>query len=136
LTTAQRIVLMRATLWLAAVRLALWLAPLPRVWSWFCKSEHAHGGRSIPRAEVATIRWAVQAAGRRMPGATCLVRALTLRHLLQQIGVPSQVRFGVASSAPGTIMAHAWVEVENSVISNGDDLSRFKALPILKSKRP
>jgi hypothetical protein len=122
---------MRAAFWLTVVRIALWLAPFRRVWKWFGVSRPTPARVPENQAPIARTRWAVDLAARRMPGATCLVRALTLRHLLQQQGVASQVRIGVARSETPTLRAHAWVEVEGVAITDIDSLADYRAFPDL-----
>jgi len=57
------------------------------------------------------LRWAVAAAARRIPGATCLVQALALQRLLAQSGHRSQLRIGV-DKAGAEFDAHAWLMLE------------------------
>jgi hypothetical protein len=125
----QRVLLARAALWLAIVRIALWVAPFRRVWSWFGATRQMGPRRPKDQTDIAKMRWAVDAAARHLPRATCLVRALTLRHLLHQEGIAAQVRIGVTRSETPTLRAHAWVEVEGVKLTSGEDLSAYRAFP-------
>ena len=131
----QRLLLVRAAFWLTVVRIALWLAPFRRVWRWFGAARPLRTRVPENKAPIARTRWAVDLAARRVPGATCLVRALTLRHLLQQEGVAGQVRIGVARSGSPTLRAHAWVEVEGIAITASENLAAYQAFPDLDRTR-
>jgi len=71
-----------------------------------------------PKASAASperIAWAVEAAGRRIPGATCLAKALAARVMLGRRGLESRLKLGVAREGEG-ITAHAWVEHAGRVV--------------------
>src|SRR5689334_17084404 len=63
-----------------------------------------------PACATGEAAWAITAAARRVPGTRCLAWALALRGLLEQAGVASELRIGVASGGSGAITAHAWIE--------------------------
>jgi hypothetical protein len=96
------------------LRFAKPVAPAMR-WNWlrFVKT----GVRSracrlaVPSAQIA---WAVGAAARFVPRATCLVRAIAAQRLLARYGYDSQVHIGV-TKASGDFQAHAWVERDGVV---------------------
>ncbi|MEB3210528.1 MAG: lasso peptide biosynthesis B2 protein [Leptolyngbyaceae bacterium] len=81
--------------------------------------------------------WAVNVSSRLMPGdIKCLARALTTHLLLNQYGVDTELKLGVAKSMGGALEAHAWVEYQGQVImGNLCDLSRFIPLPSLEGVR-
>lgn len=65
--------------------------------------------------ELATV---VRLAGRAVPDATCLRRALVLRHLLGGPGSGATVRLGAkADPASGALAFHAWVTLDGAVVS-------------------
>jgi hypothetical protein len=72
-----------------------------------------------PGADAAAIAWAIRAAARYIPGATCLVRALATQRLLARHGHASELRIGVAKAAQ--FQAHAWVECGGAVVVGGSD---------------
>ena len=74
------------------------------------------------------LAWAVSVVGNRLPGTTCLSRALTLQALLHQNGYPADVRIGVTKDEKGRLEAHAWVESERQRIMEGSGIERFRAL--------
>ena len=134
LTWRQRGWLLRAALALALVRVALWVLPFRRVWNRITGGRAADVSPPVADADVEMARWAVHAVGRRMPGGTCLVRALTLRYLLGRLGVPCQLRIGVARRGANPLAAHAWVEVDGVPLSDGEELNGYAVLPPLEAK--
>lgn len=111
----RRGLLLKAFTVVAAVRLALILAPfraLERVlrWRW-------HDVNSITAAPaVGEIIWAVQAASRWLPAATCLVQALAAVRLLESAGYPASLTIGTAKTSGGELAAHAWVIYRDEVV--------------------
>jgi hypothetical protein len=85
------------------------------------------------RPSADRIAWAVGVAGRYVPAATCLPRALAVRMLFKQQGYPARLYIGVAKGDRGQLEAHAWVESQGRiVIGNSRDLSRYTPLPTLE----
>src|SRR3989442_3020099 len=105
LPAADRTLLVTAVLWLAATRFALWLLPLRVV-----RRLLARAARSTPDARPTEerIAWAVSAAGRVVPQATCLPQALAAEGLLMRAGYPAELRIGVIKTDPDRLLAHAW----------------------------
>jgi hypothetical protein len=125
---------LRRVVW---VRLALWRWPYARV-----RVELAARTRSrrdppaVERrsscleADPRALAWAVRAAARRVPHATCLTQALTLEAMLAEAGHLSDVRIGVARTSEGRFEAHAWLEFGGDVlIGDLPDLQRFAIMP-------
>ena len=75
------------------------------------------------------LAWAVTAASRRVPAATCLTQALALHLLCRRRGWPTQLQIGVARS-DGAFRAHAWVEHDGKILI-GEPVSpnAFTTLP-------
>jgi len=69
--------------------------------------------------------WAVRAVSRYVPSATCLAQALTLQALLSREGICSDLAIGVARGDESGIAAHAWLEVDGSVIIGGEERDRY-----------
>jgi hypothetical protein len=110
LPRGDRSLLLYALALVIALRIALWILPF----RWICRAVQTspvHVNGSSGR-----FAWAVQAAARRVPQATCLTQALALHHLLACAGLPSFLRVGVAKDARGGIESHAWVEHEGVVL--------------------
>jgi hypothetical protein len=57
---------------------------------------------------VDRLVWAVEVASRRIPGATCLCRALALQRLLAKNGHGSELRIGIEKNSD-RFGAHAWL---------------------------
>ncbi len=78
--------------------------------------------RAVSReARARSTAGAVSAVGSLGPfGATCLSRSLTLWWLLRRQGIESDLRIGVRKQGEG-IEAHAWVEIDGSVVSEAGD---------------
>src|SRR5262245_13903165 len=96
--------LCRAVLTLFWIRVSLWMGP----WNMTTPATRAGSVRSI-KPGVDRLEWAVLAASRFTPRATCLTQALALHRLLSHYGYRSNIQFGVRQ-ADGRFAAHAWVE--------------------------
>ena len=119
------------------MRVALWRWPYARVRA---QLQHRRSrtrqvvplvadGRDLAR-DAAALAWAVRAAARRVPHASCLTQALALDALLARAGHRGEVRLGVARRSDGSFEAHAWVEYEGRILIGGlPDLDRFAVLP-------
>jgi len=113
----ERRVLLRALLVVSGARGALPLLSLRRVRA----LAGLLAGRPSPRrsAPPGRIRWAVEAASLRVPGARCLVRAVAAEAMLRAAGHPSTLLLGV-DRRDGDLDAHAWVESGGQVVIGGD----------------
>jgi hypothetical protein len=76
------------------------------------------------------VSWAVMAAGLRLPGTTCLARALVADTILRWRGCRAQMYIGVKERRPnGPIEAHAWVECDGVVVMGAlPDLGEYHVL--------
>ena len=120
LQPAERGLGLRTLLLVAAIRIALWVLPFQRLqrvissWQWV--------PLSVPiNTPVATLVWAVRAASRRVPGASCLTQSLALHCLLTRAGHRSQIRIGVAKDTEAGFGAHAWVEYAGQPLLSGPE---------------
>ena len=103
------------------MRIALWVMPWSRIVT------RTSGTRKVPssRPAVNQLEWAVVAASRFVPRATCLTQALALQRLLSRNGYRSSVQIGVRL-ADGRFAAHAWVEHDaTSLLSNARDVVQY-----------
>jgi hypothetical protein len=135
LAPADRRLLLRATVLVAAVRVARTVLPWPalrRVVAWAARP----GGVAQGVVDMPTDRlgWAVEVAGRYIPDATCLTRALALQIWLGRHGQPAALRLGVARGAGERLEAHAWLEREGRVIIGAAELARYTPLPPLEGR--
>lgn len=116
----------------AAIRVALRVLPSPVILRWVAGIAGERGqARRRPRATPETVAWAVEAAGDRVPGTTCLARAIVCQLLLRSTGHDPQLVLGVGPMS-ATVRAHAWVELHGNVLVGGREsrgLVRMPALP-------
>jgi len=115
LAPSERRLVLRTLPLVAAIRLALWLAPVRRVGRllWACERLPFSVPADLP---VSRLEWAVQAASRRIPRATCLTQSLALQFLLARSGRSSEVHIGVRKDTEAGFQSHAWVECEGRVL--------------------
>ena len=75
--------------------------------------------RAGSRHSPSRIGWAVTAAGRRLPGRTCLSEALAADVMLCRHGYSPVVRFGIRKTdrRSATPEAHAWVECGGKIVT-------------------
>jgi hypothetical protein len=114
LSSTDRLLLIKATVLLTLVRLALWVLPFPTLLELLNRRPPA------VRAEVESspkrIAWAVAKAGRYVPKATCLAEAATAQLLFQAGGLPASLRIGVTRGEQGELKAHAWLEHHGEIV--------------------
>jgi hypothetical protein len=126
----QRNVLSWALPVVIITRFALWILPVK-----FLIQQLRRTRRDRPRfdsrPEVRTLIWAVEAVSRRIPGGTCLSRALAAHVLLAKYGYPSEICLGVAR-ANDDFRAHAWLEHDGEVVMGHSEES-YTRLPELRS---
>ena len=127
LTPARRRLLVRAWLAVACFRLALSFLPFRWTRSLARRRETVKRRRRIPTEELA---WAVTAAGRRVPRATCLTEALALESMLRREGHQANLRLGVTKTPDGALEAHAWLESGGRIVLGGPQSARFDELPL------
>jgi hypothetical protein len=82
---------------------------------------------------IGRLVWAVEAASRRIPGASCLCRALTLQRLLAKNGHESELRIGVAKS-DNRFGAHAWLLHNGQVLIGDSQLGNYELLSAWRAK--
>ena len=128
LSAQERMLLLHATSTVAAARLALWLFPF----RWVRRPASRRRAVSLPLAAIPIRRlsWAVRAAARRIPQASCLTQALALQHLLIRAGHGSEIWIGVAKDQLRGFDSHAWVHCRGEIVL-GDDCELGRYAPIL-----
>ncbi len=115
LPPAERGLVLRTLPVVAAVRIALWALPLRQVRRLF------RMGNCLPFSvpadlPVSRLEWAVRAASRRIPMASCLTQSLALQFILGRAGHSSQIHIGVKKNTAAGIESHAWVECEGRLL--------------------
>ena len=128
LTGQERGLLLRAVVLVAGVRLALWTVPFR--WVRLVLGARRAVSPNLEVIRVKRLAWAVQAAARRIPGASCLTQALALQYLLARAGESAEVHIGVAKDAARGFEAHAWLEHRGAIlVGDNGELERYA--PIL-----
>jgi hypothetical protein len=123
------ILFLRAFGLVVSVRIALWVLP--------SRLLLRHVARRVRRAPapadtsllVKRIGWAVRAASRRVPDASCLTQALSVQLLLARHGYSSELKIGVLRDSVTGFAAHAWVLVDGQVLVGGRGVDRYRELP-------
>lgn len=114
--------------------MALWLLPLNQVNRLIRKFERS-GFRVPPEMPVAGLEWAVRAASRRIPMATCLTQALALQFLLARAGHPSEIHIGVRKGDEKGFESHAWVECEgHTLLSAPADVASYSRVLAIEAR--
>jgi len=129
LDRGERSLLLQALARVAMVRAALWLLPF-RVVHAGVAARARRVSASPAKQPVARIVWAIDAASRRVPRATCLTRAFAGTLLLAAHGHAAAPRLGVARDGDG-IRAHAWIECGGETLFAEPGTDAFVALPPL-----
>src|SRR5437016_1779889 len=76
------------------IRLALWVRPFPKLHAWTTKVRQAQTeAPALDSQSVYKIIWAVSAAARRVPKATCLTQALATQIMLGRRGHQTTLQF-------------------------------------------
>lgn len=120
--------LLRATPLVAGVRLALWILPFSAVRRLMLTRRRV--SPKVPRVSVNRLSWAVQVAGRLIPGASCLTQALAMQRLMVRAGYQAELRVGVAKEAERGLESHAWVVHDGDIVlGKNADIHRYA--PIL-----
>jgi len=130
LSPSERSLLPRVALLLAAIRLALWLVPCARLRRFLGQPLLAAAfAPDLVRVPVERLVWAVQAASRPIPAASCLTQALALQFLLTRSGRPSSIRIGVTKHDGSGFHAHAWVDCAGqTLLDRPEDVACYTPL--------
>ena len=114
----------------------LWMIPF-QYWRTHLGERSGHAPDHRPAAwEIEEVVWAVEKAGRCVPRATCLVKALAAREQLARLACPARLWIGVARGERGQLEAHAWLEHEGHIIlGESEDRDRFVPFPALTQRR-
>lgn len=120
LPPAERALVLRTLLLVAAIRVALWIISFQRLQHLTASWRRLPFAVS-PEMPVGRLVWAVRAASRRIPAASCLTQSLALHCLLSRAGHRSQIRIGAAKDSEAGFTAHAWVEYEGQPLLSGPE---------------
>ena len=103
---------LRASIWTVAVRVGLWTLPFRTV----LRLAMGRLKSSETRYSIEQIVWAVRAASRYVPKATCLTQAIVAQQFLSRSGHHCRLRIGVARDAIHGFESHSWVECDGRVV--------------------
>ena len=120
LTYRERVLLLQAFIVLAICRVGLYAWSFEKLQRW--ASRPACGGNSVDH-----LASAIEVASKKMPGATCLCRALALQRLLSRNGHESELRIGVEKHDK-QFGAHAWLVYGDQVIIGASQLEKYELL--------
>lgn len=129
LSGPERRLLLAALLIQPPLTLALRIGGFRRLYTFLKRTSPIPPSSSHPSiAELQDMARLVNAAANRGPiHSACLARSLTLWWLLRRRGVASDLRIGVSKEG-GEFAAHAWVEVDGTVINDSpESITRFAA---------
>lgn len=132
LPASDRRLLLQAGALLVLVRVGLWVLPFARLRP-VLGALGRPAGRG-PTRSVEEIGWAVTAASRLVPHATCLAQALAAQTLFARQGQQTALRFGVARRASRHLDAHAWLELDGHVVFGDSNPGRYR--PLEESQTP
>ena len=132
LTKLERALLLRAFLTVAAARIALWFVPFRSLRAFAARPRASSAWQSLTPNRVA---WAVQAAARRIPAASCLTQALACQYLLGSVGQASRIHIGIAKDRNKSLKSHAWVEYRGQIIiGDNGELESYSPIAALGAK--
>ena len=120
----DRLLLVRAVFWVVLARISLLLAPLRML---RCFAHPPVSSRQCQEG-VRLHVWAIRAAARRVPAATCLTQALALKWMLARSGYESAITIGVNRDPGGGFTAHAWVERDGEIILGAQEASKHSRI--------
>jgi hypothetical protein len=127
----ERRLFFRALFWVVLIRLGLTILPFRVVQKRVdLLRQPAGSGRELDARSIRQVAWAVEAASRRVPKASCLTQGMATQVLLGKLGQRSELCLGVARKLDGEFEAHAWVETQGRIIIGGtvEGFHRFARL--------
>ena len=116
-----------AWIFLAFARLVLVFVPFRRIANMLGKvmyevpADLQQDPKVLAAVSVAIIR-----AGARSPWRTkCFEQAIASKIMLRLRGIRTTVYFGISKNGPGEMRAHAWLKVNDTIVTGGPDISQF-----------
>jgi hypothetical protein len=120
LTRQERRLLLEAFITLAVCGARLRIQNVKKLQAW--STRVGNGSITVNR-----LAWAVDVASKRMPGVTCLSRALALQRLLSKNRHGSELRIGVEKN-DDRFGAHAWLVRGGQVLIGAPELEKYELL--------
>ena len=132
LDAADTRLLGHALLTVVHVRMLLWTRP----WRRLCRTIDRPVRDVAARPDVRRLAWAIRAASRCVPCATCLTQALALQRLVSECGYDAIVQIGI-QRVNGKFAAHAWVEHDGRpLLDTPGDLAGYRRFFVVPASRP
>lgn len=125
LSASERRLLFETALLLGAIKAGMKLLPFKRLRR--LVDDFSDPSRKSRRTSVEDVVWAVELAGRHMPG-TCLTQAMAGQILLGRQGYPTKLHIGVVKESDDGFLAHAWLESGGDIVIGGGALERYTPL--------
>lgn len=128
LSPRQHAYLIRAALHLASARINFGRKPAKEILDGL-QAKHGTERRFPPSVDVVLLSWAIKAAAQGVPWRSdCLIQSMAADHWLRRHGIAPDFRLGVSPSADGSLLAHAWLELDGVVLTGGDDVAHYEVL--------
>lgn len=125
LSWPDRWLLIHAGWWLGLITLGLRVMRLQTLQRLLLK----RATRRASNVPAQRLAWAVRAASRFVPAATCLPQTLAAQVLFIQHGYPAELQIGAAKRPNGTLEAHAWLTSNGEIVLGAlPDMERFVPL--------
>lgn len=121
LTSQDRKLFLRALVLVAVVRLGLFLLSFKRLQRLTSRPVL----QASPLRPVTRCVWAVRAASRYVPRATCLTQAIAGQRILAASGYESRIEIGVAKDDRRHFQAHAWVVCGDEIVIGQEQADRY-----------
>lgn len=135
LTWSDQTLLIKCMTLLLSAKVGLWLLPFNVLRQYAARLQGKTTSSETSEDFISKVKWAIAVCGsvsRKLEN--CLVQALATQVLLRRHGHPANLRIGV-SQEDGAFRAHAWVEVNGSIIVGGSrGLASFVPLPPLEEQ--
>ena len=123
LEPADKVLLLRAVLWLAICRIWLGLVPFQ------CLADRLSAGKGVTQVDPALLRrvcTAVTTAAANVPWRSdCFPQAIAASRLLHRYGYASTIHLGIDKVDGDGLSAHAWLSCGDAVVTGGMQTDHF-----------
>lgn len=132
----ERLLLAESVVTLAVASIAIRLLPFRRVVSAASRTSHYRVADRGSSAQIARVRWAVEACARRLPWKiVCFQKGVAMQTMLRRRGIVTALHYGVAQNQEQGLSAHVWVTYGDEAIIGGDRASEYTCLATFVSGR-
>ncbi len=126
-TLSDYLLFAEAWIFLAFARLVLVFVPFRKIAKMLGKAMYeAPADLQQDPIALAGVSTAIIRAGTRSPWRTkCFEQAIAAKIMLRLRGISTTVYFGINKSNQSEMRAHAWLKVNNTIVTGGPDISQF-----------